>query len=121
MQIAVLMPAFNEEGRLARTLEELASSVSAAEASSKAGNTSITIFLVDDGSSPPIDERAVHAAVVGEIALIPDIPALIEAVCENIEIRAVDDAVEIGIAEKDLEIIRIPLNSRATQCRHRLT
>jgi glycosyltransferase involved in cell wall biosynthesis len=78
VQIAVLMPAFNEEGRLARTLEELASSVSAAEASSKAGNTSITIFLVDDGSSPPIDERAVHAAV-----------ALASATCDATRTRVV--------------------------------
>ena len=50
MRIAVLMPAFNEEGRLARTLEELAAATAEA---------SVTVFLVDDGSVPPIDEQAV--------------------------------------------------------------
>ena len=57
MRIAVLMPAFNEEGRLASTLGEL-SSLHAARAS-------VSVFLVDDGSSPPIDEEAIRAAASG--------------------------------------------------------
>jgi len=52
VRIAVLMPAYNEEGRLARTLAELA-----ADAADRA---SLTVFLVDDGSTPPIDELAVR-------------------------------------------------------------
>lgn len=56
MRIAVLMPAFNEEGRLARTLEELRGATAQA---------SVTLFLVDDGSSPAIDEAAVRAAACG--------------------------------------------------------
>jgi glycosyltransferase involved in cell wall biosynthesis len=47
------MPAFNEEGRLARTLEELRTGTAGA---------SVTVFLVDDGSAPPIDEATVRAA-----------------------------------------------------------
>ena len=42
MEIAVLMPAYDEAGRLARTLGELAGS-------------GVTVFLVDDGSTVPID------------------------------------------------------------------
>lgn len=56
MRIAVLMPAFNEEGRLARTLEELRSATDRA---------AVSVFLVDDGSAPPIDEAAVRAAANG--------------------------------------------------------
>lgn len=52
MRIAVLMPAFNEEGRLARTLEELGGA--------HEEGASITLFLVDDGSSPPIDADAIR-------------------------------------------------------------
>jgi glycosyltransferase involved in cell wall biosynthesis len=55
VRIAVLMPAFNEEGRLARTLGELG--IALAEAHAQA-----TVFLVDDGSLPPIDEAALSAA-----------------------------------------------------------
>src|SRR5437868_414532 len=58
--MAVLMPAFNEEGRLARTLAELAAAVS-----STTVNADVTLFLVDDGSSPAIDEDAVRAAASG--------------------------------------------------------
>lgn len=80
MRIAVLMPAFNEEGRLARTLEELAASVHEArgdeavdqaihetgeERPSDDAQASISVFLVDDGSSPPIDENALRAAASG--------------------------------------------------------
>ncbi|CAN5886405.1 glycosyltransferase family 2 protein [soil metagenome] len=56
MRIAVLMPAFNEEGRLARTLEELRSGCEGA---------SVSLFLVDDGSMPPIDEASVSATAMG--------------------------------------------------------
>src|SRR4051812_20777482 len=57
VRIAVLMPAFNEEGRLARTLEELRADVVA--------SADITLFLVDDGSAPAIDETTVRAAASG--------------------------------------------------------
>ncbi len=53
MRIAVLMPAFNEEERLARTLEELASAIPATD--------EVCLFLVDDGSTPAIDEKAVRS------------------------------------------------------------
>lgn len=56
VRIAVLMPAFNEDGRLARTLEELRAC--AAEAT-------LTVFLVDDGSVPTIDEVAIGVAAQG--------------------------------------------------------
>src|SRR5579862_6791407 len=46
VRIAVLMPAFNEAGRLAATLDELRS---------LGAGAAITVFLVDDGSEPPID------------------------------------------------------------------
>ena len=58
MILAVLMPAFNEADRLARTLEELGGA--AVDASAK-----ITVFLVDDGSAPAIDERALADAAKG--------------------------------------------------------
>jgi|GEM_PF-41516 len=48
VRIAVLMPAFNEGERLAETLRDLA--VRAEE-----GGHHITVFVVDDGSSPAID------------------------------------------------------------------
>jgi glycosyltransferase involved in cell wall biosynthesis len=48
------MPVFNEEGRLARALAELAGAVPASDR--------LCVFLVDDGSAPPIDESAVRAA-----------------------------------------------------------
>jgi polyprenyl-phospho-N-acetylgalactosaminyl synthase len=60
VRIAVLMPAFNEEGRLARTLEELRSSMS------RPPRASVSVFLVDDGSVPPIDEAAIRAAASGK-------------------------------------------------------
>jgi glycosyltransferase involved in cell wall biosynthesis len=50
------MPAFNEEGRLARTLAELGSELL------DDGSSVACVFLVDDGSSPPIDEAAVRTA-----------------------------------------------------------
>ena len=56
MRIAVLMPAFNEDGRLACTLEELRSC---------GGEATLTVFLVDDGSVPPVDEAAIAAAAKG--------------------------------------------------------
>lgn len=56
VRIAVLMPAFNEEDRLSRTLAELCGALV---------ETSATLFLVDDGSTPPIDERAVSVAAKG--------------------------------------------------------
>ncbi len=56
MRIAVLMPALNEEGRLARTLGELGVATAHAE---------VSVFLVDDGSVPPIDADAVREAAAG--------------------------------------------------------
>jgi glycosyltransferase involved in cell wall biosynthesis len=50
VQIAVLMPAFDEAGRLTRTLEELS-------------GTGVTVFLVDDGSEVPIEPSALPAGV----------------------------------------------------------
>jgi len=55
VRIAVLMPAFNEEGRLARTIADLGAHLEGAEQ----GGASVTVFLVDDGSVPPIDEAAI--------------------------------------------------------------
>jgi glycosyltransferase involved in cell wall biosynthesis len=57
VRIAVLMPAYDEEQRLARTLDELASAIPATD--------ELCVFLVDDGSAPPIDEQAVRAVVRG--------------------------------------------------------
>ncbi len=54
MEIAVLMPAYNEERRVARTLAELAAFSGAEHA--------ITVFLVDDGSVPAVDEEALARA-----------------------------------------------------------
>lgn len=59
MRIAVLMPAFNEEGRLASTLEELRS------VTSRAARHHVTVFLVDDGSSPAIDEATIRGVAHG--------------------------------------------------------
>jgi glycosyltransferase involved in cell wall biosynthesis len=53
MPIAILMPAYNEPGRLAETLRGVR-----ARAESLGG---VTIFLVDDGSDPPIDPAALPA------------------------------------------------------------
>jgi glycosyltransferase involved in cell wall biosynthesis len=50
------MPAFNEEGRLASTLEELRALTATA---------AVTLFLVDDGSVPPITEAVVASAAGG--------------------------------------------------------
>lgn len=58
MRIAILMPAFNEERRVARTLGELADVFAGEE-------HQVTVFLVDDGSSPPVDERALAEAARG--------------------------------------------------------
>lgn len=55
-RIAVLMPAFNEQERLARTVQELASVSDRAE---------LTVFLVDDGSERPIDAGAVRCVAAG--------------------------------------------------------
>lgn len=65
MRIAVLMPAFNEEGRLARTLSELGTAVSGSLAHEAANAHELTVFLVDDGSTPPIDEASIGAASKG--------------------------------------------------------
>ncbi len=64
VRIAVLMPAFNEEGRLARTLQDLAADPHLAAADPQVTDPlvtrgSTTVFLVDDGSVPPIDEAAI--------------------------------------------------------------
>ncbi len=53
------MPVFNEQERLAETLADLR--VTFAEDSS-ASLTDVTVFLVDDGSAPPIDEAAARAS-----------------------------------------------------------
>ncbi len=50
------MPAFNEDGRLARTLDELRAC---------AAQATLTVFLVDDGSVPTIDEVAIGVAAQG--------------------------------------------------------
>lgn len=47
MPIAILMPAFNEPGRLADTLRGVRARAEAL--------SFVTVFLVDDGSEPPID------------------------------------------------------------------
>jgi glycosyltransferase involved in cell wall biosynthesis len=49
VKIAVLMPAFDEGERLARSLAELAE---------RAGEAEITVFLVDDGSEPALEPKA---------------------------------------------------------------
>jgi len=59
VRIAVLMPAYNEERRVARTLGELG------ELRAEAPEHSVTVFLVDDGSEPPVDEDALAAAAGG--------------------------------------------------------
>jgi glycosyltransferase involved in cell wall biosynthesis len=51
VRIAVLMPAFDEGERLARTVAELAAS-----------GGDVTMFVVDDGSKPPVDEDALARA-----------------------------------------------------------
>lgn len=59
MQIAVLMPAFDEEGRVVRTLQELR------DVAVGSPGHAITVFLVDDGSATPIDEGAMRSAAEG--------------------------------------------------------
>lgn len=62
------MPAFNEEGRLARTLEDLAAAIAPRALPGELGElgeTSACVFLVDDGSAPAIDEATVRAAAKG--------------------------------------------------------
>lgn len=56
VQIAVLMPAYNEEARLERTLAELAERVRASN------GVSVCVFLVDDGSVPSISPSVVPAS-----------------------------------------------------------
>lgn len=56
VRIAVLMPAYNEEARLERTLGELA------ERMRTASGVSVCVFLVDDGSVPPISPSVVPAS-----------------------------------------------------------
>ena len=56
VRIAVLMPVFNEASRLASTLDDLQAATA---------GTSLTLFLVDDGSAPPMDEAAVRFAARG--------------------------------------------------------
>ncbi|WP_394821644.1 glycosyltransferase family 2 protein [Pendulispora albinea] len=55
-RLAILMPAYNEGERLARTLEEL---------SGIADRASITVILVDDGSHTPIDSAAAAKTLRG--------------------------------------------------------
>jgi glycosyltransferase involved in cell wall biosynthesis len=50
MPIAILMPAYDEPGRLAATLDSVRA---------RAGDVGgVTVFLVDDGSDPPIDPQS---------------------------------------------------------------
>jgi glycosyltransferase involved in cell wall biosynthesis len=68
VRIAILMPAFNEERRVAKTLAELAD-VFLPEPP-RAGSPArerheLTLFLVDDGSAPPVDEASLLAAARG--------------------------------------------------------
>jgi glycosyltransferase involved in cell wall biosynthesis len=53
MPVAILMPAFDEPGRLAATLERVR-----ARAEELGG---VAVFLVDDGSEPPVDPAALPA------------------------------------------------------------
>lgn len=62
MRIAVLMPAYDEGERLAETLRDLAAR--AAE-----GGHRITVFVVDDGSTPPIDAD-VAPRTAGELRVV---------------------------------------------------
>jgi polyprenyl-phospho-N-acetylgalactosaminyl synthase len=57
MPVAILMPAYDEPGRLAATLRDVR-----AHASSLGG---VTVFLVDDGSDPPIDPAALPPPAPG--------------------------------------------------------
>lgn len=59
MRIAILMPAYNEERRVARTLAELA------EVLGEGATHAVTVFLVDDGSEPPVDEATLAASAGG--------------------------------------------------------
>jgi glycosyltransferase involved in cell wall biosynthesis len=63
VRIAVLMPAYNEGERLAETLRDLASS-------STAGGHRITVFVVDDGSAPPIDPAVVPPSEDGALRVV---------------------------------------------------
>jgi glycosyltransferase involved in cell wall biosynthesis len=56
VHVAVLMPAWNEAGRLARTLEDLG-------AATKEGGARVTVFLVDDGSDAPIEAGSLPCGV----------------------------------------------------------
>jgi polyprenyl-phospho-N-acetylgalactosaminyl synthase len=53
MQTAILMPAYNEAAALARTLQALGDL--ATNASTARERLELTVFLVDDGSDPPIE------------------------------------------------------------------
>ncbi|HVH42006.1 MAG TPA: glycosyltransferase family 2 protein [Labilithrix sp.] len=52
MRIAILMPAYDEGERLSETLRDL-------EAQAAGGGHRITVFVVDDGSVPPIESAVV--------------------------------------------------------------
>jgi glycosyltransferase involved in cell wall biosynthesis len=52
MRLAILMPVYNESDRLARVLATLPGAA-----------TAVTVFLVDDGSDPPIDPAALPGAI----------------------------------------------------------
>jgi glycosyltransferase involved in cell wall biosynthesis len=55
VRIAVLMPVFNEEERLGETLRDLA-------ARAAGGGHRITVFVVDDGSTPAVEASALPPA-----------------------------------------------------------
>lgn len=58
MRVAVLMPTYQEERRVARTLAELA-------AASRSEGIAFTVFLVDDGSTPAVDGEALASHAEG--------------------------------------------------------
>lgn len=75
VRIAVLMPAFNEEGRLARTLSDFRAHIE--EAGAQSSPVSVTVFLVDDGSSPPIVEAAIAPLDVFDAGVTPRVRVVI--------------------------------------------
>jgi glycosyltransferase involved in cell wall biosynthesis len=59
VNVAVLMPAFNEAGRVVEVIRDLCSFACLSEGA-------VTLFLVDDGSARPVDIEAVRSAADAE-------------------------------------------------------